>query len=174
VSHRFFASIRVRLILLILIAVAPICVLMLYSGREEHRLATEHVQTDTLRMVRLVSEEHERFIEEARQLLTGLSQLSEVRHHDSEGCGRIFSELLQQYPHYNDIGAVDADGGAFCSAHNLKTPVSASDRGWFKQAVKEGRFSLGEYQIGRVTASGVDPHGQRSQRDNSFPSSRSR
>jgi len=56
-----FPSLRVRLILLVLLAVIPALGLILYTGLEQRRLATEEIQETALRLARLVSNRPESF-----------------------------------------------------------------------------------------------------------------
>jgi len=150
-TFTIFASLRSRLVGLILIAVIPMFGLTLYTGMEEHRLAAVNVQTTALQMARLIIDDNERFVEGTHQLLVGLSQLSEVRNLDSTACSAIFANLLNHYPQYNDIGATNANGNLFCAAKTFTPPISSADRPWFKRVLETRDFAVGEYQIGKVT-----------------------
>ena len=83
-----FASLRVRLLLLVLLALLPALGLSLYAAWEQRRLATLSVENDAVQVAEIASTDHERLIEEARQLLTGLARLPEVRKHDA-CCGTV-------------------------------------------------------------------------------------
>lgn len=146
-----FASLRVRLLLLVLLAVVPALALTLYTHLEERRRAAAQVQDEALRLARLISADHERLIEGARQLLVTLARLPAVRGRDPAACSALFAMLLKQYPLYANLGATRADGNIVCSALPLTQPINAADRAWFQRAVQTRQVAVGEYQIGRIT-----------------------
>ena len=146
-----FSSLRVRLLLLVLLAVIPTLGLTLYTNLEERELRKTNVQEHALRLSRVVSADHERLIEEARQLLVTLARLPAVRDRNSAACSALFADLLTQHLSYANLGATDVDGNIFCSALLMARPVNTADRAWFEQAVRTRDFAIGEYQVGRVT-----------------------
>jgi len=146
-----FSSLRVRLLLLVLLAIIPALGLILYTASEQRRLAATNVQEGALRLARLASSDQGRLIDGARQLLIGLAQLREVRHHNSRACRAFFADLLKQYPLYANLGAVKPDGDVFCSALPFRGRINVADRTYFRRAVETRDFAIGEYQIGRVT-----------------------
>jgi signal transduction histidine kinase len=147
----WLASLRARLILLVLLALIPAFVLILYTALEQRRLATAQVQETALRLARLASSDQGRLITGSRQLLVGLAQLTEVRRRDSQRCSRLLAEVLQKYPVYANLGAIAPDGKLFCSALPMPGSVNLADRGYFRRAVEHRDFAIGDYQIGRVT-----------------------
>jgi signal transduction histidine kinase len=147
-----FASIRVRLILLILFATLPAFGLVLYTAIEEQRLAATAAQKEALRLARLVAEDHRELIEETRGLLIAMAQYSAVRNHDSAQCNEFFTALLQHYRgDYTNLAAIGRDGNMICSAIPVTQPFSAAHELWFRQAMQSRDFSLSDYRIGRVS-----------------------
>jgi len=146
-----FPSLRVRLILLVLLAVIPALGLILYTGLEQRRLATEEIQETALRLARLVSNEQTRIIQGTRQLLVGLSELPVVRTQDHRFCSALFADLLKLHPLYANLGAVEANGKLFCSALPITESVNVAARAWFQGAVQTHEPSGGEYQIDHVS-----------------------
>ncbi|MBI3029234.1 MAG: PAS domain S-box protein [Candidatus Rokubacteria bacterium] len=145
------SGLRVRLLLLVLLAILPASGLILYTVWEQRRQATMEAQEKALQLATVVSTDHERWIEAARQLLTGLARLPEVRRGDSRACSRLFADLLSQYRVYANLGAIDPTGNVFCSALPLTGPVSVADRPYFRRAMETRAFAGGEYQVGRIT-----------------------
>lgn len=147
-----FASIRVRLILLILFATMPAFGLILYTAIEEQRLAATAAQKEALRLARLVAEDHRELIEETRGLLIAMAQHSAVRNHDSAQCNEFFTALLQHYRgDYTNLAAIGRDGNTICSAIPVTQPFSAAHELWFRQAMQSRDFTLSDYRIGRVS-----------------------
>lgn len=146
-----FASLRVRLLCLVLVALVPVLGLLFYTAAEQRRLSALEARTNALRLVWSASMNQSRLTEGARQLLVALAQLRAIQQQNTTECGRLFSKLLQQYPLYANLGVLDAKGNAICSALPLKQPINAADRTYFQRTLQTRNFSIGDYQIGRVT-----------------------
>jgi PAS domain S-box-containing protein len=151
VSRFSFASLRVRLILLVLLAVIPAFGLTLYTAREDRRHETSGVQENALRLARLTAADHERLIAGTRQLLVALAQLPAVRDGDPAACSALFADLLKRYRGYTGFAVSKPDGDVFCSATPLTQPINFADRAWFQRVVQTRDFVAGEYQIGRIS-----------------------
>src|SRR5215471_6293309 len=147
----FFASLRARLLLVVLLAVIPALVLALYTNLEERQLRKALVQEDAMRLSRLVSADYERLIEDARQLVVSLARLPAVRGRNRAACNAVFTDLLTQHSSYVNLGVVDADGNVLCSALPIADPVYLGDRVYFRRALETRDFAVGEYQVGRIT-----------------------
>jgi signal transduction histidine kinase len=146
------ASLRTRLLLLVLLAVIPALGLTLYTNLEERQLRKTQVQEQAMRLSRLVSADHERLIEDARRLLVTLARLPAVRDHNRTACNTLFADLLAQHSSYANFAVIDvADGYAFCSALPMTGQVYGGDRAYFKRALETRDFAIGDYQIGRIT-----------------------
>ncbi|MEW5958880.1 MAG: PAS domain S-box protein, partial [Chloroflexota bacterium] len=148
---RLFSSLRLRLLLLVLLAVLPALGLMLYTNLEQRRLAAAHAQEDALRLTRLMVVEHERLIENVHQLLITLVQLPVIRAGRLADCQALLANLVHLYPAYTNLGAARPDGEIYCSGLPFSGSVNISDRLYFQQAIKIDGFATGEHQIGRIT-----------------------
>lgn len=146
-----FSSLRARLLLLVLLAVVPAWGLMLYSAGEQRRMASEGIQQDALRLARVVAASHDGLIEGARQILTTLAQVPSIRAAEPRACQALLAGLLKQYPGYANFGVANLRGDVICSALPLAGPVSLADRIYVRDALRTRAFTIGEYQIGRIT-----------------------
>lgn len=146
-----FSSLRLRLLLIVAVAIIPALGLMIYTASEQRRVAAIEVQETALRLARLASANQEQLIEGARQILIILAELPEVRMQDSRGCDKRFAELLKKFPLYANFGAIKPNGDIFCSARPTSGPINAADRAYFQRTLKTRDFAVGEYQIGRIT-----------------------
>jgi len=140
-------SLRSRLVHLVLLAVLPSLGLTLYMGLEEHRIQSADLEVNTLRLTRLAAGQLGQAIEGARQLLTGLSQLREVREGNYEGSRELFVNLLKQYPYYVDFGTIDDNGDIACSGRQSDTPVHLEDQAYIRRALRTGDFVISGYQV---------------------------
>jgi two-component system cell cycle sensor histidine kinase/response regulator CckA len=152
VSGRFSpASLRLRLVALVLIAALPGLALLVYTGGKLRQEAAASAQMRALLLAESASHDQSLLIEDARNLLPALARVPEVLAEDSQACSTRFSELLNEYPAFANIGAIRPEGQLFCSALPFTSPVDLSDRSYFQQALSNRAFAIGEYQIGRVT-----------------------
>jgi signal transduction histidine kinase len=149
--RNWLASFRVRLFLLVLIALLPILGLMLYTDQEQRRVTVNDVEQNALRLARLAAANQERLIEGTRQLLIVLSQLPAVRNQDAAACSQFMADLWKQYPLYEDMGIADLDGDMFCTAVPSDVRLNVADRPWFKRTIQTRDFVAGDYIIARIT-----------------------
>jgi PAS domain S-box-containing protein len=137
-------SLRVRLVLLVLLAVIPSLALILYSARSQRLLALEVAHQDVSRVARLTASDVSRVFEGAQQLLGGLTQFQEIRSGDPAACGAVMGKLLTMYPFYSALGVASMEGNIVCSAVPLASPVTVSDQSWFQEALRTRDFAVGD------------------------------
>jgi len=145
------ASLRTRLLLLVLLAVIPALGLTLYTNLEERQLRKALVQEHAMRLSRLVSADHERLIADARKLLAALARLPGVREGKRAACDPLFADLLTRHSSYANLGVIGVDGNVLCSGLPMTGQVYAGDRTYFRRARETRDFAIGDYQIGRIT-----------------------
>ena len=166
--HSFFASLRVRLLLLVFFTFAPMFGLVLYTYSEQMQQATAAAEAEALKLARLAANDQQRLIEGSRQLLIVLAQLPSVQNLDAAACNQFLADLLKKYPLYGNLGAVNTEGDIFCSAIPPTAAANVADRSWFLRALQTRDFVAGGYLIGRVTGRPtlntaypvLDEHGQ--------------
>jgi PAS domain S-box-containing protein len=146
-----FTSLRARLVALVFLATIPSLILIGYFTSLERRAAGAAAKADALRLAQLAAQSHARIIYGARELLATVAELKEVRSGDAAAGTAVLQKLLPNYRFYGNLGIATPDGMVLSSAIPLKGPVMVGDRPWFKQAVTTREFSVGEYQIGRIT-----------------------
>lgn len=144
-------SLRLRTLMLVLLAVVPALGLMAWSARQQRRGAAEQARSGALRMARLAASDAQGKIGAARQFLSSVARLPAVVQHDEARSDAIFRNFLNQFPVYANIGAADVNGRVFASALPFSGPVGISDRGYFQAALRGKRFAVGDYQVGRIT-----------------------
>src|SRR3990172_1311392 len=146
-----FSSLRIRLLLLVLLAVIPALGLILYTGLEQRRQAAVQARENALRVLHQSMMQQDLLIAGVRQLLVTLAHLPQVHKLDSQGCSAIVAELLKEHSYYANLGAIAPNGDVLCSAFPFSGPVNAAERAYFRRAVETRGFAIGEYQIGRIT-----------------------
>ena len=148
----FFAPLRARLILLVLLLVIPAFGLVLYGNLQQRRIEKAGVREGAVAIAQLASAHQENFIKNTRQLLATLTQFPFlVLATNRPFCETHFSNLRQLAPDYLNFGLIEADGTLFCSATATNGPVNLADRSYFQRVIQTKRFSIGDFQVGRLT-----------------------
>lgn len=153
-------STRARIALLIVLSALPILILAVYSGVMQ-RDAAERSERQELRLIaELTAKRPELLIKSVQQLLFAIGGHVDHLLTNREECHRYFQRLLPEGSGlYRSMGLIQPNGDIFCSSIVSKSgdAVNVKDRSHFRMAVQSGEFSVGEYQIGRVTsAQGVN------------------
>jgi serine phosphatase RsbU (regulator of sigma subunit) len=144
-------SLRARLLGLLALVLLPWLGLVLYTQADERKAAIAGINRDALRLIAIATSNQSAQIEAARQLLTAFAQLPQLRTQDSAACDAALAEMLSAYPLYLNFGVAEPDGNLRCSAVPLRTQINIADRPYFRGALESGRFTIGDYQIGRIT-----------------------
>ena len=148
-------SLRVRMLLLVLLAVVPALGLVLYSGLEARYQEGARAREQVLQLVQRISRDQEQAIKETRQLLITLAQLPAARERDAEACSRILGGISRLHVRYANLGAIRPDGSVFCSAVRVSASPNARDSGWFQQALRTRDFSVSQFHFGGITGRAV-------------------
>jgi signal transduction histidine kinase len=148
------ASLRSRLLLLVLFAVIPAFLLTIFTNWNERRLAATEVREEALRLARLAAADQEQLVEGVRQLLLTLARLPEVHDGAAAHCQALLADLLRQHRRYTNLGVIKANGDVVCSG----SPVAKEDLNTeqslvaaARQTIETGEFIVGDYQAGRTT-----------------------
>ena len=142
------ARIRVRLLLLVSLAVIPALGVVIYTAVEQRREGLKHARDETLRLVRTAANNHDQSIESTRQLLLALADMPAVRRHDSNACHKVFRELLDLHELYSNFGVLNADGLPIATIRPLGSET-VRNRDFFSSALERRTFSEPEYYLDR-------------------------
>lgn len=148
---RVFSTLRARLLLLVLLAVLPALAVIIDTGIEQRRHAVRDARQDALRLARLVARDHAQLIREGRQLLTALAEIPEVRRALPGRCTAFLAALAARDDRFANFGVIRPNGDIACSGVALGRRVNVADRAYFRRAVENRAFAVGDYQVGRIT-----------------------
>lgn len=149
-ARRASIGLRTRLLLLALVAVMPAFGLLAYTAVGQRQQAMEHAKKDALNLVRMATQEQRRLIADTRERLIRLSQQPAIRQ-PGTACRRAVVEFQRSQTYFANVGVATLDGDIFCSARPLRAPVNIGDRRYFRHAAMSLDFSIGDYQVGRIT-----------------------
>ena len=145
------ASLRSRLLVLVLVAVLPAFALTLYTHLEHRRAAVAVAHEEALRIARIAASEQNDVLQGARQLAFTLAQLPAVRALDATACRPLLAELLSRTPGYVNISVAAPAGEVVCSAVPPPGPISLRDREYFQRALTTRDIAMSGYLIGRIS-----------------------
>ncbi len=139
-------SLRLRVTLLVLLALIPAIFLLLERSRFEREMAGEHARDTALRTARNAAVEEERLIEGMRQLLATSARVAEAAGART-ACTEVFPRLLRDDPRLADLGVTGPDGRLRCSASGT-TPPDLAGSTHASDAIESGNFEVGDYSLG--------------------------
>src|SRR5438034_5052607 len=145
------ASLRSRLLVLVLVAVLPAFALTLYTHLEHRRAAVAVAQEEALRIARIAASEQNEVFQGARQLAFTLAQLPAVRALDATACRPLLAELLSRTPGYVNISVAAPTGDVVCSAVPLAGSINLRDREYFQRALTTRTVTMSGYLVGRIS-----------------------
>ncbi|NVM77582.1 signal transduction histidine kinase/ActR/RegA family two-component response regulator [Duganella sp. SG902] len=142
-------TLRSRLLLLVMLAIAPIAVMTFINGARERAHAVEVAQDNLQRLTNLAAANEAQSLAGARQILRDLASIPDLMG-DQAHCSRLLANIQRLNPDYVNFGLIQLNGDVTCSAVPSKTPVNLADRSHFRRAVHLRRFVAGGYIFGRV------------------------
>jgi signal transduction histidine kinase len=147
----FLKSLRVRLLLLVLIAVIPVWGAIVYTAAEQKRSTVSGIQRNVLQLAQFSAHEEEQALQGTRQILIALANFVRRVDGNRDECSAFCADLLKQFRRYANLGAIKSDGDVFCSAVPMQRLTNAAGQPWFQRAVESGDFAVGDYHVGRIT-----------------------
>ncbi len=147
-----FASLRSRLLLLLLLIALPAFGFTLNAYLAFYREVMIRIEQDAYTLVQLAAKDQETVTAETRLLLSMLAQTPIMRDpQPATVCNQWLAALLQQHTGYTNLGAADRAGNLYCSGVPAPAPINFRDRAWFQKAAASHNFLVSDYQIGRIT-----------------------
>jgi len=149
IISRLVSGLRLRLLLLVLLACAPLVGLTLHTASEERRRLVKDWNQRSQAMMELATQEEGRVIGQTRQLLIALAESSPVRSGNRRDSKKLLDDLFSSYPRYANLGVVRSDGVVLASARALMEPVNQTNRPFFRRALATRTFAIGDFPDGQ-------------------------
>ncbi len=150
-----FSNLRFRLLLLVMLAGAPVVCYTFWHVVAEKKEAIERAKSALQWAQSLAAANQDQKVEAARQVLRTLTQTQEIEKFGASACSAYLADLKNHFPEYLNIGIADLDGKIRCQALRPNHDINVSDRSYFRQALQQGQFMVGDYQTGRATGQEV-------------------
>jgi PAS domain S-box-containing protein len=150
IISRLVSGLRLRLLLLVLLACAPLVGLTLHTASEERRRLVKEWNQRSQEMMELATREEGRVIGQTRQLLLVLAESSPVRSGSRRGCKKLLDELFSSYPRYANLGVVGINGMVLASTRPMGEPANQTNRPFFRRALATRTFAIGDFPDGQA------------------------
>jgi diguanylate cyclase (GGDEF)-like protein len=144
-------SIRARLIVVALLAIAP---LMLERMRGLERTRAERVELALARMADLArggAEAQREVVYSVRALLQVVARIAAKMPLDPADCNRTLAELTGKIPWLRGVNITGIDGRITCTTDPRAIGLNVADRAYFQNALHSRDFSLSDYLVTRVS-----------------------
>ncbi len=148
--NKSFLSIRARLLVLALLAIAPLMVERVH-GLESARVArTERANADVIDLARRGVESQRDIISSIRAVLQIVSRVFAEVPIDRSNCKKYMADLTSKVPWIRDLSVASPDGRITCSTDPAGIGLNVSDRPHFQNALHSHEFALSNYLINRL------------------------
>ncbi|WP_234051061.1 MULTISPECIES: sensor histidine kinase [unclassified Xanthobacter] len=146
-------SVRRRLIVMVLFALAPIAGLNFVQGALQLQAAQQEARQRLLQHVLTDASTLEKVFASAENVLRALQNVADVRE-AGPSCQAILHGAVLSLPFASNIGVMNRNGAVECSALPLEAR-DVSGQGWWRQATRETRFLLSERVFSRAAQTEV-------------------
>lgn len=152
-------GLRGRILLLVLVALAPPTVIAVIVALEERGEAREHAQGDVLYTTRLAASDTESAVDATATFLAAVAGDLAARPGLAH-CKRLLALVPQATDWYRSVGVARPDGRVYCETSprgiaRPSRPVDVSGAAWFQQAQRGSGFVLGEFGAGPLFRKGA-------------------
>jgi PAS domain S-box-containing protein len=155
-------SLRLPLVSLAVLALAPLAAVMIYFALTERRAALETGRERVADRARLLAMGTDDVVDDARRVLHMISEAHLVGARDQTGsssstitaatdCGKFLSTLLQIHSWVRQLRISDPDGDAICATDPNSDGVNIADRGYFADAIRQRAFAVSGLLMTRVS-----------------------
>jgi len=142
-------SIRVRLMILAVIAIVPIFVERIHNEEIDRRDRIQAADTQALDLARRGAALQNDAIISARALLQVVASARETFNASNEACNRFLTTIAKPAPWLRTLSVANLRGQIVCSSFPGAIGLDVSERPHFYKAVDSGDFFLSDYFVGK-------------------------
>lgn len=146
-----------RLWTLLIIAILPAIGVLIYNEHDLRRAREAQMHEEVLLYARAASDELERIVDGARDLLLTIASAPAVRDANWTGCNEYLAELGNAYGAYSRLTIADDQGRIVCASEPIPPGQSMAERPYFRQAAAGQEFAIGQFTIGRHSGDALLP-----------------
>ncbi len=149
--HKNLLTIRLRLIVIILLAALPAAGLFIYQSSKNYQYAYAEAGQNLQELARLAASNERIVVRGVHDLLTAISEASFIQDGDRLVCNDYLAKISRHYKHYHAFSIINVQGEIICSGNVIEAPIPVGDRLYFDLAMQEKRFVAAGYLVNRVT-----------------------
>ncbi len=155
---RLAGSFRLRMLLLLLLALAPGLVAPVVLSLQDHFTHSAEARVQAMRLAAGIANLQRQVIQDTRSILSVLASLPQVRSAGPE-CPETLARLVEtdRQGLYTGLGRFDLQGRLVCNSHPVGYEVNVADRSYFQRAIANGGFAIGDHGIGRTSGETILP-----------------
>jgi diguanylate cyclase (GGDEF)-like protein len=143
-------SIRARLIVLALLAIAPLMLERMHGLESARADRTQRANADVIDLARRGADAQREIIASVRALLQVESRVYARMPLDPPTCNRYLADLTANIPWIRSLSVAGTDGRIKCSDDPPAVGLNVSDRPHFQSALHSRDFALSDYLINRI------------------------
>ncbi len=157
----FHGSIRKKLVVLVLLATAPVFLVLLGTEFFHGRHAVKSAEKDIASFLNAFVEVQQRITDSTGTLLRTVASIPDIRNGDVEKSRVILSTLLETNPLYTNAILVDLEGNVVAAGrnHDRAGHLNFADRKQFREAIASRGFASGEFVVGKSSKKAIFPFG---------------
>lgn len=137
-------GLRFRLLLLVLVACAPLAALTLHRAWEERQRQVAHWQRRAQQVAELALEQEENLLTAAKQLLFALAESPNIQPGAPGNQQKTLEEFLVLNPQYRNLGLVNTNGQLIASAASSPPHLNLGNEAFLRRALESRDFSISD------------------------------
>jgi GGDEF domain-containing protein len=141
-------SIRVRLMILAVIAVVPLLLERIHNEEFDRGERIQAAYKQALDVARLGAAEQNQVIASARAILQVVASARASFHASNDECDRFLAAIAKPAPWIRTLSVANLQGRIICSSSSSAVGLDISERPHFFKAVDSGDFVLSDYFVG--------------------------
>lgn len=150
----WLASLRMRLIALVVVCTLPALALVTYTAIDNYRIQTNYAYDVSWLAINGVISRYNNLVSAGRNLMPMLAKLPAI-HASVNTCNQALGALQERMPLFEFLDVLSVNGDLRCSSQPFTHTVSMADRGWFRQALLTRGFSVEVVSKGKMTSQGL-------------------
>jgi diguanylate cyclase (GGDEF)-like protein len=145
-------TLRAAMILLVVIAIAPVAILLTIQNVAAHHSSRTRAFSETTVLAQKVTSYPKEILPDPRQFLSNISQLHEAHSPlDCEGFQNIAKAALKVEPYFLSATVFSSTGDRICPKSPQGQNVSIADREYFQRIHQTNTYAISNLLIGRLS-----------------------
>lgn len=150
-QHKFygFGTISRNLAMLVLVAILPAMMILVFSGIEQRSRSIEEAKEEVFVLSQAMAELHMETSRSAKQMLVTLSQLPAVQTLNKDVCTVVLQDVLAYHPDFLNITLTDLNGEVIAASKPIPSGTNLKERKHVREAIEKRTFVTGEFIISK-------------------------